>query len=332
MSPRGRLPRPAAGRAASAAWPGLALVATALAGCGKDAPVPSTRSPQATVARDSVAAPAPVPARDDRGWIAAAGPVLYLPSDAGTVRLVLPLVPDDSVPVPTAVAVPAAAAPATVELFGPAGLVGRASVGEYSAASQSVPVPGCDAWPELPVRRDDASAGRWHVALASGVAEPLVLDSATALATRDSTRMIADVIRATATSAATQDSAEALARVPFAVLASHHGTLADGTALVVATVERRINAEADPRVERTTLLLERARGARAWTVAWRERQYVAEDELVTLELLGGVRLRATGTPLVFLGLDFGDGTRVETLVRVRPGEWRVSWSSAYTGC
>jgi hypothetical protein len=312
----------------------LALAAAAtLGGCGKDAPVPAGDSARATVARDSVAMPTPAPTRDDRGWIEAAGPVVYLPSDAGTVRLVLPLVPDDSVPVPTAATIPAAAAPATVDLFGPSGLVGRASVGEYSAASQSVPVPGCDAWPELPVRRDDASAGRWHVALASGVAEPLGLDSTTALATRDSTRMIADVIRATATSAATRDSAEALlARVPFAVLAARHGTLADGTELLVATVERRINAEADPRVEQTTLILERARGAKGWTVAWRERQYVAEDELVMVELLGGVRLRATGTPLLFLGLDFGDGTRVETLARVKPGEWRVRWSSAYTGC
>lgn len=327
MSPRGRPLRVGSDRIA------LALAATTTFGaCRRDAPVPAVDSTRATVQRDSIASPTPAPARDDRGWPEAAGPVLYLPSDAGTVRLVLPLVPDDSVPAPTAITLPAAAAPATVDLFGPSGLVGRATIGAYSPAAQSLPVPGCDAWPELPVRRDDAGAGRWHVALASGVAEPLVLDSATALATRDSTRMIADVIRATATSAAAQDSADALARVPFAVLAARRGTLADGTELLVAAVERRINAEADPRVEWTTLVLERARGAKSWTVAWRERQYVAEDELVTVELLGGVRLTATGTPLVFLGLDFGDGTRVETLARVRPGQWRVSWSSAYTGC
>lgn len=315
--------------------PVRALVVTlALAGCGRDQPVPAARPVDSLPRADSAPAPAAVAAPDDRGWFGDAGPALYLPSDAGTVRLVLPTVADDSVPLPHVARVPAGAAATAVELFAASGRVGRGTVGEYVPGSQVAPVPGCDAWPELPLRRDAAATGKWQVALAEGTATALPLDSATALATGDSTLLVADVIRATSTAAIAGDSAAvALARVPFAVLGARRATLPDGTALVVATVERRVNSEADPRVERTTVVLERARGAGAWTVAWRDRQYVAEDELVSMELLAAVMLRKRGdAPLLFLGLDFGDGTRVEALVRTKPGEWRVGWSSAYTGC
>ncbi|MCU0626295.1 MAG: hypothetical protein MUF21_07385 [Gemmatimonadaceae bacterium] len=303
----------------------------ALAACGRDKPVPA-RDSTLPIASDTALTPVdsqrPV---DDRGWSGAAGPVVYVPGDPGIVQVVLPRVADDSVPAPTRAPLPDGAAPASVELFGPSGLVGRASIGGYSPAAQSAPAPGCDAWPELPLRRDDASSGAWRFALARGVATPLPLEAGGTLAMRDSSRMIADVIRAAATLGS--DSAGTLARVPFAVLEARRALLADRTELVIAVLERRINAEADPRAERTTLILERAPGARAFTIAWKERQYVPEDELVSVDLLGAVTLPARdGAPLLFLGLDFGDGTRLETLERTRPGEWRIAWSSAYTGC
>jgi hypothetical protein len=192
-------------------------------------------------------------------------------------------------------------------------------------------VPGCDAWPELPLRRDDAGSLRWRIGLVAGVAEALALDSAETLAMRDSASLVRDIVRATASLTA-DTAAAALARVPFNVLAAHRARLPDSTELLLAVVERRINSEADPRVERTTLVLERAPGARAHGVAWQERQFVSEDEVVSVEVLGALRLIRSRTPLVFLGLDFGDGTRIEVLERTAPGTWRVRWSSAYTGC
>jgi hypothetical protein len=35
---------------------------------------------------------------------------------------------------------------------------------------------------------------------------------------------------------------------------------------------------------------------------------------------------------LFLGQDFGDGSRVEMLQRAPGGGWSVRWASAYTGC
>ena len=301
-----------------------------LAGCGKDAPPPRGERASAGAADTAAAADLGMPI-DDRGWLAEAGPVLYLPSDAGSVRVVLPRVGDDSVPQPAAAVLPSAAAPAPIDLFGPTGLVGRGSVGAFAADGQTAPVAGCDAWPELPLRRDDAGGVPWRVGLVAGAAEALVLDSAETLAMRDSASLVRDIVRATAT-LATDSAAAGLARVPFNVLAAHRARLPDSTELLLAVVERRINSEADPRVERTTLVLERAPGARAHAVAWQERQFVTEDEIVSVEILGALRLVRTRTPLVLLGLDFGDGTRLEVLERTGPGAWRVRWSSAYTGC
>jgi hypothetical protein len=90
--------------------------------------------------------------------------------------------------------------------------------------------------------------------------------------------------------------------------------------------------EASPKVERTLLVLERLPKVKRFTAVWRDTQYATEDDLIAVDLLGVVRLHGVNRPTVFLGLDFGDGSRVQMLQRTDGGIWSLRWASAYTGC
>ena len=85
-------------------------------------------------------------------------------------------------------------------------------------------------------------------------------------------------------------------------------------------------------MERSVLVLERPPKVRQYLAVWRDRQYALEDDLVAVELLAVVRFRESPQPVVFLGLDFGDGSRIQMLRRTSGGIWSLRWASAYTGC
>ena len=94
----------------------------------------------------------------------------------------------------------------------------------------------------------------------------------------------------------------------------------------------RLNMEASPRVERTVLVLERPPKVQSYSAVWRNTQYATEDDLIAVDLLAIVTMRGEQRPAVFLGLDFGDGSRVQMLQRSSGGIWSLRWASAYTGC
>jgi hypothetical protein len=257
------------------------------------------------------------------------GPAIYLPAAGGAAEVVLPSVLDDSVPPPQASRLPAAVAPAQVELFAPDGAAGRMAVGAY-AASQQPDVPrGCDAWPVVPLRTETGSGKRWRIALPVGVASSVPVEAIDVRATRDSSTFAAQVTAAT--SSLVDDPSSAFRRVPFDVRHAWHARLEGDTDVVVAVLDRRVNSEAMARAERTVAVLERAPGARTYRIRWKDVQTGSEDELVDVELLAMVRHGPRKVPTVFLSLDFGDGTRVQMLQRAARG-WRLAWSSAYTGC
>lgn len=314
-------------RPAAASWVAAALV---LAACGKDTPAPKVDSVAPAVT--PVVTPVDSAARPvDTRWQASDGPALYIPGDNGVAQVVLPPVLDDSVPKPGSVTLPAGAAPASIDLFAPIGKVGSVSLGEYTAATQPEAVEGCDAWPVVPVRDASGSTpAAWKVALVAGVAEAIRTDSIGAMARTDSAQLVVAINKAAAL--LPLDSAGVLRRVPFGVTRAYRFALDGNVDAIVAVVERRLNVEASPRVERTTLVLEKTPGMRAYAAVWRDTQYAAEDDLIAVELLAVVRFTASKTPAVFLGLDFGDGSRVQMLQRTPGGIWSLRWASAYTGC
>jgi hypothetical protein len=301
-----------------------------VAACTKDQPSPPPPAGQPPVAQVSPPADSAAPAAVVR-WNDSDGSAIYVPGDAGVAQVILPPVLDDSVPAPNVAVLPATAAPASVDLFSPAGRTATVSLGAYAAASQPEIGEGCDAWPVVPLREATAVSPRsWRIALQAGVAEGMRADSLGSLSRADSSQLVVDINRAAAQ--LPLDSAGVLRRVPFAVSKAYRLQFPGQVEAVIAVVERRLNMEASPRVERTTLVLERPPKAKRFSAVWRDTQYATEDDLIAVDLLAVVRLHGSARPTVFLGLDFGDGSRVQMLQRTDGGIWSLKWSSAYTGC
>jgi hypothetical protein len=306
------------------------LGVAALAACAKDAPQPvvDTASPAAIAPAVVVESLPPVNASR---WDGEAGAAIYVPGSNGIAQVVLPPIVDDSVPNPAAAVLPIGAAPATVDLFAPGVALGSAMLGEFVKSAQPDAVDGCDAWPIVPLRDVAPETSRiWRIALATGIARALPVDSIAALSRGDSTQLVVAINRAAAQLRI--DTGSVLRGVPFGISKAYRMKLVGDVDAVLTVVERRVNMEASPRVERTVLILERAPKAKGYSVVWRETQYASEDDLVATDLLTVVLLRGATQPTVFLSQDFGDGTRLEMLQRALDGKWSVRWASAYTGC
>jgi hypothetical protein len=325
-----RLDQRACHRRRRGAWSRFVVLSAVVAGCTKDAPPPA-KPPVVTDSVPTVVAADTQPTAIVTRWDGAAGAALYVPGDNGVAQVVLPPVVDDSVPKPGAAVLPAGSAPASVELFAPGAKLGAATLGEFVRSSQPEVSEGCDAWPVVSVREATEGASKnWRIALVAGVAQAVGLDSIGALPRRDSAQLVVAINRAAAQ--LTLDSAGVLRGVPFSVGKAYRMKLAGDVEVVITVVERRLNMEASPRVERTVLILERAKGAKGFSATWRDTQYATEDDLIATDLLTVVMLKGSPMLTLFLGQDFGDGSRVEMLQRAPGGGWSVRWASAYTGC
>ncbi len=314
-------------RRCSALGLGGLLLATA---CTRDRPEPRATSDQPRVAPMTKGVEPGTPAVAAR-WDAADGSAIYVPGEGGVAQVILPPITDDSVPKPANVLLPAGAAPATVDLFAPVGKLGTVSLGEYASAAQPELGEGCDAWPVVPLRdAAGATTAGWRIALQAGVADAVHTDSLGGLARTDSAQLVVEINRAAGL--LPLDSAGVLRRVPFSVSKAYRLQFPGEVDAVVAVVERRLNMEASPRVERTVLVLERQPKTKGFTAVWRDTQYAAEDDLIAVDLLAVVQFKGFTRPSVFLGLDFGDGSRVQLLQRTDGGIWSLRWASAYTGC
>ncbi len=300
------------------------------AGCTKDSPAPRATSDLPAVAPMTKGVDSSTPVIAAR-WDAAHGSAIYVPGEGGVAQVILPPITDDSVPTPTSASLPMGAAPASVDLFAPAGKIGTVSLGEYASTAQPEVGRGCDAWPVVPLRQTAGSSTvGWRIALQAGVADAMHADSLGGLARADSAQLVIEINRAAGL--LPLDSAGVLRRVPFSVSKAYRLQFPGEVDAVVAVVERRLNMEASPRVERTVLVLERQPKTKGYTAVWRDTQYAAEDDLIAVDLLAVVQFKGVTRPTVFLGLDFGDGSRVQMLQRTEGGIWSLRWASAYTGC
>jgi len=309
----------------------LAAALVMLSSCGKDAPEPRADSTKSVANPAAPAGQSPVAPESVVRWNAEDGSAIYLPGTGGGVQVILPPVLDDSVPKPSSAVLPPGAAPASIDLFSPAGLIGSLSVGEFTSVTQAEVSMGCDAWPVVPMRQvTGTSLPTWRIGLQHGIGTAIPTDSIGGLPRADSGVLVVEINKSAAL--LPLDSSGVMRRVPFDVATAYRFMLAGDVDVVIAVVERRLNVEASPRIERSVLVLERARGARVFKAAWTETQYGTEDDLIAVDLLGVVSMRGTQRPTVFLGQDFGDGSRIQMLQRDAAGTWSVHWSSAYTGC
>ena len=219
------------------------------------------------------------------------------------------------------------------DLFARGGLIGTAVI---------VPKPAgvlggeCTAWPTAHVRSLDRATGGvpgpWAVGFVSGHAAAVTMDSIAVLSPIDSARRAADIARIA--SSLTNDTAPAFKGLPFEVQRGARFSIAPGIDGIAAVLARHVNEEANPREEHIFLIAERdsTHQPLAWVAAYSERESGAEDDLETNEVLATVRLGPGRTPTIVLSRDYGDGGVYSLIERAAPGQWRLRWSSAYTGC
>ena len=219
------------------------------------------------------------------------------------------------------------------DLFARGGLIGTAVIVPKTAG---VLGGECTAWPTAHVRSLDRATGGgpgpWAVGFVTGHAAALTMDSIAVLSPVDSARRAADIARIA--SSLTNDTAPAFKGLPFEVQRGGRFSIAPGIDGIAAVLARHVNEEANPREEHIFLIAERdsTHQPLAWVAAYSERESGAEDDLETNEVLATVRLGPGRTPTIVLSRDYGDGGVYSLIERAAPGQWRLRWSSAYTGC
>lgn len=324
---------------------GAGLIVSSVA-CGTDRPA---RVNDTAVAAPS-AEPAPVvPAPISmNGWrVAEAGRILVVPSTGSALQalLVFPQFTDSTM-TPAAGFEMGVADGMEVELFSPAGLVGRATLtnpapgvpahaaraGGGADSMAAGDVASCTAWPRARVLPATEPVTPWTVAFAAGRALPIPLDSIGALAPADSARLAAEVARVAST--LPQDTTSMFRGLPFVVRSARRFSPVPGVQAVAATVTRRVNQEANQRTEQLFLVAERVgeseRGS--YSAVYTERVEGEEETMELSDVLAAVRLGQDGRPTLVIGRDYGDGSSYSLIERTAGGRWRVQWSSAYAGC
>ncbi len=296
-----------------------------MAGCGDKAASRENRSPPRNPR------PSALPATENvqgSGWDARAGPALVVASGASGEALIVYPEFTDSTLTDTTVFDPELVRDVPLDLFARRGRVGG---GTLTGFRSPAPRDECTRWPSarLVPRERKPSAGAWTVGLAQGRALPLTLDSIETLAQQDSARLAADLARLA--SALPNDTAPSFRGLPFAVRAAWRFRLPGDAAVVVADLVRKVNQEANPRVEHTLVVAEREEGGRL-RPAYSERVAGFEETIETTDVLAALLLGEQRTPTLVLLRDYGDGSTFAFLERRGPSTWRVSWSSAYTGC
>jgi hypothetical protein len=105
------------------------------------------------------------------------------------------------------------------------------------------------------------------------------------------------------------------------------------TIVLIGTIVRKINEEANPREEHLLLIVERSAGADApYTVAYQNRTSGAEADVRTNAILAAVRFVKTNTPAIVISFEYDDGGQIALIERVANHTWKITWRSAYTGC
>ena len=305
----------------------LLVLATALACDREPAPPPHDPASVGPPAGCDAAAP---PAVSYNGWsVDEAGPLLGIAAGSvETAVLVLPQYTDSTLTGATALTADSLA-PVRVDLFAPSGRVGEATLLPIQGAA---PRAGCTSWPVARVQMGSGYVPPWTTAFSTGHAAPLPLDSLGSLATRDSARVAADVARVA--SALPEEPSSEFRGLPFVVRSARRFSPAPGIEAFVADVVRRLNQEDHPRTEHLVLVAERRAGARGarYLPAYVERAEGLEETVELTEPLAAVLVGQERRPTLVLSRDYGDGTAYALLERVADGQWRLKWSSAYTGC
>jgi hypothetical protein len=289
-------------------------------GCKQDVPAvrANTKAVAGTTHVDSAAAP-PI----SNGWSPAAGPVLLV---AGTT-------PDEAIVFFGAANGAAAAVDtgavdqATATLFGRDSSRFTATL-ELPAGNDNAE---CRVWP-LRNLHATAGAGAWSVGFLSKNVTAIPLDSVDKLPARDSMALAAEASRLA--SAVTANTSPSFQGLRFTAQDIRRFDAAPGVQALAAQLIRRVNQEANPLEEQTLVIAERDSGVTTgrYQLAYAERSFGREEEVVSSELVAAVRLGANGTPSLVIARDGDVGLAYALIERTGPRQWVARWTSSLAKC
>ncbi len=301
-------------------------------GC-RDQPVPEVREP------DVVPVPIELAPMDSSvpltpsSYDADLGPLLLLPQlgdGTGTsVSVLSPLLPLEA-PIDDTAGIGRRIGDGVVTLYGREGVRGERVLAQIQLTSGSA----CPSWPtgRLSPRIQDSAASTprpWLVALRSGRADAVPLDSIERMPARDSALLAATLARLA--SGLAEDSTSPFRGLPFRVTRAFR-TSGVVEPFVLGEMVRRVPQEDRPLEERLFVVVSASSAdATGWRIAWHERVSGREEEVIATEPLAVVQVGAPRHVVVFLGRDDGTGTALALLERLN-GRWRVRWESPVSGC
>lgn len=298
-----------------------AVLPLLLWGCERSEPVVRNNAPSA--ATTAPANPGVTPASDD-GWIATAGPALLVQGASRDEAIALFPASRDSDAVARLDSVSLSEVP--VVLFGRGGARFSAQLGAPTGEGTD----DCERWPLRAFQ--PAAVATWSVGFASDRVRPIALDSVATLTPRDSMMLVAEAARLA--SSVTVPTGPSFQGLRFTTEDVHRFEAIPGVQSLVAHLVRHVNQEASPQEEQTLLIAERDSGATSgpYQLAYAERTFGREEEVVTPEVLAGVRLGASNEPSLIVAHDGNDGIGYAIIERTGPRRWRVRWSSGTTSC
>jgi hypothetical protein len=300
-----------------------ALVAlVALGGCERKAASPASDSPSVGTVP---CAGTSVPARDRSGWNAAAGPALLVQGAALDEAIVLFPFEDDTLDQERLDS--ASANDGGVVMFGRGGARFSGRLGALPDGSST----DCERWLLRDVQPDGAGAA-WAVGFVDARVAPVSLDSVEVLSPRDSLALAAEASRlASAVTAPTGPSFQGLR---FAAHDIRRFEASPGVQAFVAHLIRHVNQEANPQEEQTLIIAERDSGATSgpYQLVYAERTFGREEEVVSPEVLGAVRIGGSAQPTLVVARDGNAGVIYALVERTGTRRWCAWWSSALSRC
>jgi hypothetical protein len=185
----------------------------------------------------------------------------------------------------------------------------------------------CYSWPLARLQSAHAS---WRVGFPSGHVQTIALDSIEAMSSADSAALAASLARTAATLPIASD--PTFRGLPFRVRSAYTFRLYS-VDIVIADVIRSVNAEANPRLEHLLIIGERPVGTSGkYNLGYYDRTAGAEESTQATDVLTAVDIGAAKRPAIVVNIEYEDGGKLGLIERIAPGEWRATWTSAFTDC
>jgi len=186
----------------------------------------------------------------------------------------------------------------------------------------------CAGWPTASVAVDAASPA-WRLAFPAGRVEGVAFDSLPLLSGADS----ADRTRSGALTASRvpDDTVLAFRGRPFIVRQASRFSMGIDTIGTLYEVIRLVAQEANPLQEQILIIAEEGPTGEPEPVFFR-REIGAEESMGSIELLGVLRVKASGRLALLVRRERETGFVLEWIERSTRGKWYVRWRGAVDGC